>query len=54
MDGENKTAPSVEFRNVRFGYDKNKTIIKNFSASVKSGQKVAIVGPKLVCVRLVK
>lgn len=54
MDGENKNVPSVEFRNVRFGYDKNKTIIKNFSVKVKSGQKVAIVGPKPVCVRCVK
>lgn len=40
-----KVDGNVEFRNVRFGYDKDKTIIKNFSASVKSGQKVAIVGP---------
>jgi ATP-binding cassette subfamily B protein len=35
----------VEFKNVRFGYDKEKTIIHDFSAKVKSGQKVAIVGP---------
>lgn len=35
----------VEFRNVRFGYTPDKTIIHNFSASVKAGQKVAIVGP---------
>jgi len=35
----------VEFRNVRFGYDKDKTIIHDFSASVKAGQKIAIVGP---------
>jgi ATP-binding cassette subfamily B protein len=35
----------VEFRNVHFGYDKDKTIINDFSASVKAGQKVAIVGP---------
>jgi len=35
----------VEFRNVRFGYDKDKTIIHNFSASIKAGQKIAIVGP---------
>jgi len=35
----------VEFRNVRFGYDKDKTIINDFSASIKAGQKVAIVGP---------
>ena len=36
---------NVEFKNVKFGYDENKTIIKNFSAKVKSGQKIAIVGP---------
>lgn len=38
---------AVEFCNVNFSYPENpeKTIIKNFSASVKPGQKVAIVGP---------
>lgn len=35
----------VEFKNVKFGYDKNKEIIHGFTCSVKSGQKVAIVGP---------
>ena len=35
----------VEFRNVRFGYDPEKTIIHNLSAKAKPGQKVAIVGP---------
>ena len=35
----------VEFSHVKFGYDPSKTIINDFSASVKSGQKVAIVGP---------
>lgn len=35
----------VEFKNVHFGYEKDKTIINNFSAKVKAGQKVAIVGP---------
>lgn len=35
----------VEFKNVKFGYDKNKLIIKNFSASILPGQKIAIVGP---------
>ena len=35
----------VEFSHVKFGYDPGKTIINDFSASVKSGQKVAIVGP---------
>ncbi len=38
---------AVEFKNVRFSYPDHpdKTIIKNFSATVKPGQKVAIVGP---------
>jgi ATP-binding cassette subfamily B protein len=36
---------NVEFKNVRFGYDKNKIIINDFSAKVKAGQKIAIVGP---------
>ena len=35
----------VEFSHVRFGYEPDKTIIHDFSASVKAGQKVAIVGP---------
>ena len=35
----------VEFSHVQFGYDPDKTIIHDFSASVKAGQKVAIVGP---------
>lgn len=35
----------VEFRNVRFGYLPEKTIIHDFSANLKAGQKVAIVGP---------
>ena len=35
----------VEFRNVHFGYDKDKIIINNFSAQVNAGQKIAIVGP---------
>ena len=35
----------VEFQNVHFGYEKDKTIINNFSAQIKAGQKVAIVGP---------
>ena len=35
----------VEFRNVQFGYNDNNIIIKNFSIKLKSGQKVAIVGP---------
>ena len=36
---------NVEFKNVFFGYDESKTIINNFNAKVKKGQKIAIVGP---------
>lgn len=36
---------SVRFDHVSFGYDENKIIIKDFSADVKPGQKIAIVGP---------
>lgn len=36
---------NVEFEHIRFGYNENKTIIHDFSASVKAGQKIAIVGP---------
>lgn len=39
------TKGNIEFNNVKFSYDKEKEVIKNFSASVKSGQKIAIVGP---------
>ena len=35
----------VEFKHVRFGYDPEKPIIKDFSAKVQKGQTVAIVGP---------
>ena len=35
----------IEFKNVKFGYDKNKMIIKDFNVKVDPGQKVAIVGP---------
>ncbi len=42
---KDKVKGEIEFKNVKFGYTKDKTIIKNFSAKVKSGQKIAIVGP---------
>ncbi len=35
----------VTFEHVRFGYNPEKIIINDFSASVKQGQKIAIVGP---------
>ncbi|MBV4415663.1 ABC transporter ATP-binding protein [Clostridium tyrobutyricum] len=36
---------SVEFKNVHFGYNTDKIIINDFSASIKQGQRIAIVGP---------
>ncbi|NMB62804.1 MAG: ABC transporter ATP-binding protein [Chloroflexi bacterium] len=36
---------AVEFKNVHFGYSPDKIIINDFCASVKPGQKIAIVGP---------
>lgn len=36
---------NVEFKNVHFGYNKDRIIINDFSAKVKQGQKIAIVGP---------
>ena len=36
---------NVTFENVQFGYDENKIIINNFTAKIKDGQKIAIVGP---------
>ena len=41
--GEIKGA--VEFRHVRFGYKKDHPVIKDFSANIEPGQKIAIVGP---------
>lgn len=38
-------AGQVEFRNIKFGYNADQEIIKDFSAKVKPGQKIAIVGP---------
>ena len=36
---------NVEFKNVHFGYNEDRIIINDFSAKVKDGQKIAIVGP---------
>lgn len=41
----NKIKGDVEFKNVRFGYTPDKIIIPDFSAKIKAGMKVAIVGP---------
>ena len=49
--GKNKKLSSevvkgnIEFEHVKFGYNSDKLIIKDFSAKAKSGQKIAIVGP---------
>ncbi len=40
-----KVKGNIEFKHVKFGYDPNKIIIKDFNAKVSSGQKIAIVGP---------
>lgn len=42
---KNKVKGKIEFQNVKFGYDTDKIIIKNFTATAKPGQKIAIVGP---------
>lgn len=40
-----KVSGNITFSHVKFGYDKDKTIIKDFSCDVKKGDKIAIVGP---------
>lgn len=40
-----KIEGNVEFEHVKFGYDPNKIIINDFSADIKKGQTIAIVGP---------
>lgn len=42
---KSKVKGYVEFDHVKFGYDDSRIIIKDFSAKVKPGQKIAIVGP---------
>ncbi len=49
-DPQNPVSPAgvqgnVTFDHVHFGYNPNKIIINDFSAQVKEGQKIAIVGP---------
>ncbi len=41
----NAVRGDVVFDHVRFGYSPDRPVIKDFSATVKAGQKVAIVGP---------
>ena len=41
----NEVKGKIDFKHVKFGYDDDKTIIKDFNVSVKPGDKIAIVGP---------
>ena len=41
----NTLTGDVQFEHVKFGYNPDKIIINDFSADVKDGQKIAIVGP---------
>jgi len=43
--GKNKVKGNIEFKNVKFGYNQDKIIIKDFNLLVKPGEKIAIVGP---------
>ncbi|MDD2496320.1 MAG: ABC transporter ATP-binding protein, partial [Tissierellia bacterium] len=40
-----KVKGNIKFENVKFGYNNDKVIIKDFSINIKAGQKIAIVGP---------
>lgn len=40
-----KVKGNVSFKNIRFGYERDKVIIHDFSVEAKAGQKIAIVGP---------
>lgn len=40
-----KVKGNIEFKHVKFGYNPDKTIIKDFNCKVKPGEKIAIVGP---------
>ena len=42
---KSKVKGNIEFKDVCFGYDRSRMIIKNFSAKVKAGEKIALVGP---------
>lgn len=44
VTGEDKLPGFIEVKNVTFGYDKNKPVIKDFNLSIKPGQKIAILG----------
>ena len=40
-----KIKGNIEFKNVKFGYNDDRDIIKDFNSKVTEGQKIAIVGP---------
>lgn len=42
---KNKVKGKIEFKHVKFSYDDERIIIKDFNAKVSPGQKIAIVGP---------
>lgn len=42
---ENTFKGNIKFENIKFGYTKEKIIIKDFNLDVKPAQKIAIVGP---------
>ena len=42
---KNDAKGNIEFKHVKFGYNDKRVIIKDFSAKVKAGEKIAIVGP---------
>lgn len=42
---KNKVKGNIEFKHVKFAYDESRTIINDFTAKVKPGEKIAIVGP---------
>ena len=42
---KNKVKGEIEFKNVKFGYNNDRIIIKDFSAKARPGEKIAIVGP---------
>ena len=44
LEVNNNNPPEIIFTNVDFGYEDNNKILNNFNLSIKSGQKVAIVG----------
>ena len=44
-DTNRKFKGDIEFKNVCFSYTEDKPLIRNFNLSVKSGQRIAIVGP---------